>query len=240
MRLICIEWKSWWFLSQFPRLPLGTPGITTVVLCTSCKYEENKTSCRLWVLLLMQERLIRWRTAPKTFCTGTLILKELSLSFCLIPVFCMCLASVDFFNLRINFVTNLLWWVLIEMNLMVNHIRLFQKKSTPPLQKGYWKILGEGLMVLEIHTGGGSEPKTTVLARTKWTTQMWNGRGYGQGYASVLTSVCVSSDTSGKKKGFLLLFTVKKPKTNSWVWRSSIVTHSKEPLMRDLIEIIND
>ena len=31
--------------------------------------------------------------ALKTICTGTLILKELSLSFCLIPIFTMCLAS---------------------------------------------------------------------------------------------------------------------------------------------------
>ena len=59
--LICIQWKSSRFLfpvSTVPGVPSGTPGPTTVVLCT--KYEEKKikTACRLCVSLITKSRLI--------------------------------------------------------------------------------------------------------------------------------------------------------------------------------------
>ena len=52
----------------------------------------------------------------------------------------------------------------------------------------------------------------SVQARTKGTTQyaklmQWTHQ-LRRGYMSALTNDCVSSDTSGKKEIFLLLFTV--------------------------------
>ena len=71
---------------------------------------------------------------------------------------------------------------------------------------GHWDIGAGCVCNIKNYNGG------TVQARTKGTTQyaklmQWTYQ-LRRGYMSALTKDCVSSDMSGKKNIFLLLFTV--------------------------------